>query len=397
MALGKWVNKNPYGWFYEGHGWGVYWVKRAKNGQWYAFHEEFGGKPVGIGNFATRKEAQASVEAMVQRLAEHKVRKNPVARFKNLAVGELFTFAREHDSRFNTSGMPAGPWRKTSARGYTHALSGGSFKVGTTGVEVQGSEVRGKNPVRRKRNPLPEVHLSNGHHYTPVLVVMNDGEGWYLFKGEPGKSTGVRAEGSYEFHRTRKAAVARGVRLYGVTAITEAKWLNMRGTNPVKKKRRGRKPMSATARRQFAARMAAARARKANPGRGRQTRRDRGYQKMRKTEVKIANRRVAIKRQIRRAGHGAGLDPQTSTKSLRAQRAALHPRGMFQIGALSAAKQIAWWAGRGFTLLRGDAVGYATLPQARERANKLERNLVLGIFRSDVSAERARNFLLGKK
>ncbi len=70
----KWVNKHPYGWHYEGHGFGTFWVKKSghKNGRWYAFTEEFGGKPIGLGNFATRPEAQAFIESHVQGLADYK-------------------------------------------------------------------------------------------------------------------------------------------------------------------------------------------------------------------------------------------------------------------------------------------------------------------------------------
>lgn len=54
--------------------------------------------------------------------------------FGHLAHGETFRFSSERDLPF--SGMMKGPWTKTSARGYTHAESGGKYKVGTTKAKV---------------------------------------------------------------------------------------------------------------------------------------------------------------------------------------------------------------------------------------------------------------------
>lgn len=54
--------------------------------------------------------------------------------FGRLPHGETFRFTSERDHPF--SGMAKGPWTKTSARGYTHAESGGKYKVGSTKAKV---------------------------------------------------------------------------------------------------------------------------------------------------------------------------------------------------------------------------------------------------------------------
>lgn len=220
----------------------------------------------------------------------------------------------------------------------------------------------GGRPVRSEADNVAEAHaIAKG---SPTSVISALREGWLI----------------RDFHFSPKHPLP-GVAELEREIIAALKRYDARkpiGENPVKKKRRVRRvrrakrnPMSAQARKDFARRMARARA------------------------EKQARKRIAIKRQIRRSG--GQVDANANTKLLRAQRKASAPRGMYQIGALTADKRIAWWGGSGFTLLRGDAVGYGSLAQARVKAKRLEPNLVAGIFRSDVSAERARNFLLGKK
>lgn len=50
--------------------------------------------------------------------------------FKHVGHGEKFNFTGERDHPF--SGIAKGPWQKTGARSYTHAESGGKYRVGTT-------------------------------------------------------------------------------------------------------------------------------------------------------------------------------------------------------------------------------------------------------------------------
>lgn len=165
---------------------------------------------------------------------------------------------------------------------------------------------------------LKRVHLSNGESYDPVLVVSNDGYGrWHLFLGKPGASTGVRDDPNRDFI-TRKGAVAAGVLKYGVKAITEEKWLRggrnvkPRGTNP-----HGRRLPGA---------------------------------------VKKARRRVAIKRQLRRAG--VSVSNEASTRDLRQARREI---GRFQISAYSTSqKKLVWWDGHGWTLRRENAALYGS-------------------------------------
>ncbi len=62
--------------------------------------------------------------------------------FKSLGVGDVFKFMGEIEHPY--SGFARGPWRKTSARGYTHVDSGGKYAVGSVSAKVQ---------LERKSNP----------------------------------------------------------------------------------------------------------------------------------------------------------------------------------------------------------------------------------------------------
>jgi hypothetical protein len=55
-------------------------------------------------------------------------------RFRDLAIGDRFEF--DHSSLSTCSGMAHGPWIKTNARGYRRETGNGTFRVGTTLVEV---------------------------------------------------------------------------------------------------------------------------------------------------------------------------------------------------------------------------------------------------------------------
>lgn len=171
-------------------------------------------------------------------------------------------------------------------------------------------------------------------------------------------------------HVAPKASLIRRSGQYRITRYT------VEGSESVKKNPKGRKrkirrnPMSAQKRREFALRMKRAR------------------------ELKTAGKRRAIKRQIRHGGRH--VDPALSTKVLRASRRATQAPGMYNLAALAADKRIAWWTGNGFSLLRGNAQGFESLAVAKKRGSRLERGLVAGVFRSDVSADKARKFLLGK-
>lgn len=229
--MAKWVNKNPYGWFYEGHGWGVYWVKRAKNGQWYAFHEEFGGKPVGLGNFPTRPEAQALVEATVSRLAESKVRKNPVRGYSVTEFGPKFDKAIEH---FTRSVM--------ASKEHSSLVESALNKYGDHGPQISGIV----------REHFPESVKYKLRDLARKVTAESDAA-WAA------RPKGVRDSTMRKL--SQAVAKLHGSGFYGPQPP--------RSSNPMRRNR-ARKPMSAAARRAFADRMAAARAAKGGR-RGRRT------------------------------------------------------------------------------------------------------------------------------
>jgi hypothetical protein len=135
-----------------------------------------------------------------------------------------------------------------------------------------------------------------------------------------------------------------------------------------------RKRMSAQARKDFAVRMAKARG------------------------IKIARKRVAIKRQLRR--HGKAIDPNTPTKQLRQMRRD-NPASNFQVAALRKGK-VLYLSGVGLTDNREAAASFTSLrmvrkiaEQVRKAGSRLSITKVAIVSRHDpVTA--VRRFLLGE-
>jgi hypothetical protein len=93
------------------------------------------------------------------------VKQNPTLRFSDLSIGELFTFENEREY-----GMARGPWRKTGARTYEHAVQGGSFRVGSVNAAVEGTETR-SNPLTRVRiKSPPQRPAGNAETPSPRLM-----------------------------------------------------------------------------------------------------------------------------------------------------------------------------------------------------------------------------------
>lgn len=68
--------------------------------------------------------------------------------FNKLHIGDTFRFELDPDMRL--SGIARGPWIKTSARGYTHAETGGKYKVGSINVATVLETLLAKNPSDKK-------------------------------------------------------------------------------------------------------------------------------------------------------------------------------------------------------------------------------------------------------
>lgn len=66
VSKGRWVNHGKTGWYYEGTGWGSFYVKKGA-AKWYAFQENFGASnsPTALGSADTRLEAQFIIEGLI--------------------------------------------------------------------------------------------------------------------------------------------------------------------------------------------------------------------------------------------------------------------------------------------------------------------------------------------
>jgi hypothetical protein len=119
----------------------------------------------------------------------------------------------------------------------------------------------------------------------------------------------------------------------------------------------------------------------------RQKKSERAYARSRSEPVRMAKRRIAIKRQIRRAGYPVH-DPNAPTRKLRAARREITPRPGYQIAAYSISSgKVAYWAGHGFTLLRGDAINYPTVREALRAARRQGNQTRLAVASSATSAK----------